>query len=122
MNNSNIQKCPECNCPQTQCPPQITMEDIIKATMPQKIPTDTFGEFHLNSSDTSISATDRWLHDSKSKTQPMPYNPSAQGIMPYSNAIKDNYKPIKLDTIDDIFNLEESINDRINVMILNQIR
>ena len=52
MSNSNNTKCPDCNCPKCpepqKCPPQITMEDIIKAVMPGKSPFYTFGEFHMN--------------------------------------------------------------------------
>ena len=130
MSNSKESKCPDCNCPkcpeQQKCPPQITMEDIIKAVMPGKSPFYTFGEFHMNGknvdSELLTSATDRWEGSYMFNLQPDPYNPSAQGIMPYSGAIKDEHRPIKLDTVEDMFNLEEAADYRIDEELVKQIR
>ena len=123
MSNSNT-KCPDCNCP--KCPPQITMEDIIKAVMPGKSPFYTFGEFHMNGknvdSELLTDATDRWEGRYMFHLQPEPYNPSAQGIMPYSGEISDEYRPIKLDTAEDMFNLESAVDYRIDEELVKQIR
>tara|TARA_Y100000593_G_C4241770_1_gene302522 strand:+ start:546 stop:1010 length:465 start_codon:yes stop_codon:yes gene_type:complete len=129
MSNSKEKECPDCNCPkcpEPQCPPQITMEDIIKAVMPGKSPFYTFGEFHMNGknvdSETSIDGTDRWDGLYMFNLQPQPYNPSAQGIMPYSGEISDEYRPVKLDTVEDMFNLEEAVDYRVDRKIVEQIR
>lgn len=129
MSNSN-KECPDCNCPkcpeQQKCPPQITMKDIIKAIMPGKSPFYTFGEFHMNGenvdSELLTDATDRWEGSYMFHLQPDPYNPSAQGIMPYSGKINDEYRPIKLDTVKDMFNLEEAVDYRIDRELVEQIR
>ena len=125
--NSNT-KCPDCNCPkcpEPKCPPQITMEDIIKAVMPGKSPFYTFGEFHMNGknvdTDLKVSATDRWEGSYMFNLQPHPYNPSAQGIKPYTGAIRDKYMP-KLDTTEDILNAELEIDTRIDEKLIDQLR
>ena len=128
MSNSNT-KCPDCNCPkcpeQQKCPPQITMEDIIKAVMPGKSPFYTFGEFHMNGknvdSELSTDATDRWEGRYMFHLQPQPYNPSAQGIMPYSGEISDA-RPIKLDTVEDMFNLESAVAFNVDEKVLQQLK
>jgi hypothetical protein len=128
MSNTNT-KCPDCNCPKCpepqKCPDQITMEDIIKAVMPGKSPFYTIGEFHMNGknvdSELSTDATDRWEGRYMFHLQPEPYNPSSQGIMPYSGEISDA-RPIKLDTVEDMFNLESSIDARIDEELVKQIR
>ena len=126
MSNSKVTdtKCPDCNCP--KCPPQITMEDIIKAVMPGKSPFYTFGEFHMNGknvdSELLTDATDRWEGSYMFHLQPEPYNPSSQGIMPYSGEISDEYRPIKLDTAEDMFNLESAVDYRIDEELVKQIR
>ena len=130
MSNSKEKECPDCNCPkcpeQQKCPQQITMEDIIKAIMPGKSPFYTFGEFHMNGenvdSELLTDATDRWEGSYMFHLQPDPYNPSAQGIMPYSGEISDEYRPIKLDTVEDMFNLEEAVDYRVDREIAEQIR
>ena len=130
MSNSKEKECPDCNCPkcpeQQKCPQQITMEDIIKAIMPGKSPFYTFGEFHMNGknvdSELLTDATDRWEGSYMFHLQPDPYNPSAQGIMPYSGEISDEYRPIKLDTAEDMFNLEEAVDYRVDREITEQIR
>ena len=129
MSNSNT-KCPDCNCPKCpepqKCPPQITMEDIIKAVMPGKSPFYTFGEFHMNGknvdSELLTDATDRWEGSYMFHLQPQPYNPSSQGIMPYSGEISDESRPIKLDTVEDMFNLESAVDRRIDEELVKQIR
>ena len=130
MSNSKEKECPDCNCPkcpeQQKCPQQITMEDIIKAIMLGKSPFYTFGEFHMNGknvdSELLTDATDRWEGSYMFHLQPDPYNPSAQGIMPYSGEISDEYRPIKLDTVEDMFNLEEAVDYRVDREIVEQIR
>ena len=129
MSNSKESKCPDCNCPKCpdkQCPPQITMEDIIKAVMPGKSPFYTFGEFHMNGknvdSELLTNATDRWEGSYMFNLQPGPYNPSAQGIMPYSGAIEDEARPYKLDTVEDMFNLEAAMDYRIDRELVDQLR
>ena len=130
MSNSKEKECPDCNCPKCpepqKCPQQITMEDIIKAVMPGKSPFYTFGEFHMNGenvdSELLTDATDRWEGSYMFHLQPDPYNPSAQGIMPYSGEISDEYRPIKLDTAEDMFNLEEAVDYRVDREIVEQIR
>ena len=123
MSNSNTKKCPDCNCPEPKCPEQITIEDIIKAIMPGKSPFYTFGEFHMNGknvdSELLVDGTDRWEGSYMFHLQPDPYNPSAQGIMPYSGEIRDEARPYKLDTINDMFNLKEAINYKIDEMFVN---
>lgn len=123
MSNSNT-KCPDCNCP--KCPPQITIEDIIKAVMPGKSPFYTFGEFHMNGknidSELLTDATDRWEGKYMFHLQPEPYNPSSQGIMPYSGEISDEYKPIKLNTVEDMFNLESAVDFNIDEKLLQQLK
>ena len=126
MSNSKDSKCPDCNCPKLECPPQITMQDIIKAVMPGKSPFYTFGEFHMNGKnvDTELSTdgTDRWEGSYMFHLQPQPYNPSSQGIMPYSGEISDVARPIKLDTAEDMFNLESAVDRRIDEELVKQIR
>tara|TARA_B100001094_G_scaffold142948_1_gene138547 strand:+ start:8251 stop:8721 length:471 start_codon:yes stop_codon:yes gene_type:complete len=126
---NNNTKCPDCNCPkcpeQQKCPEQITMEDIIKAVMPGKSPFYTFGEFHMNGknvdTDLKVSGTDRWEGSYMFHLQPQPYNPSAQGIMPFTGAIRDKYMP-KLDTAGDILNAELEIDTRIDEKLIDQLR
>ena len=122
---SNTNKCPDCNCPELQCPQQITMKDIIKAVMPGKSPFYTFGEFHMNGknvdSELLTDATDRWEKDFY-QNQPGAYNPSAQGIMPYSEAIRDEASPYKLDTVEDMDNLEASMDYRVDSKLVEQLR
>ena len=126
MSNSKDSKCPDCNCPKLECPPQITMQDIIKAVMPGKSPFYTFGEFHMNGKnvDTELltDGTDRWEGSYMFHLQPQPYNPSSQGIMPYSGEISDVARPIKLDTAEDMFNLESAVDRRIDEELVKQIR
>ena len=130
MSNSKEKECPDCNCPkcpeQQQFPKQITMKDIIKAIMPGKSPFYTFGEFHMNGenvdSELLTDATDRWEGSYMFHLQPDPYNPSAQGIMPYSGEISDEARPIKLDTAEDMFNLESAVDRRIDEELVKQIR
>ena len=132
---SNKKECPDCNCPKCpeqqkcpdqKCPEQITMEDIIKAVMPGKSPFYTFGEFHMNGenvdSELLTDATDRWEGKYMFHLQPEPYNPSAQGIMPYSGEIRDEYKPIPLNSIEDMFNLESAVDFNVDEKLLNQLR
>ena len=127
---SDNKKCPDCNCPKCpepqKCPPQITMEDIIKAVMPGKSPFYTFGEFHMNGknvdSELLTDATDRWEGKYMFNLQPEPYNPSAQGIMPYSGEIRDEYRPIKLDTVEDMFDLESAVDFNIDEKLLQQLK
>jgi len=130
MSNSKEKECPDCNCPKCpepqKCPPQITMEDIIKAVMPGKSPFYTFGEFHMNGknvdSELLTDATDRWEGSYMFHLQPDPYNPSAQGIMPYSGEISDEYRPIKLDTAEDMFNLESAVAFNVDEKVLQQLK
>ena len=131
MSNSNKKdKCPDCNCPkcpeQQKCPDQITMEDIIKAVMPGKSPFYTFGEFHMNGknvdSELLTAETDRWEGSYMFNLQPGPYNPSAQGIMPYSGAIRDEARPYKLDSISDMFNLEAAMDYRVDRKLVEQLK
>jgi len=128
MSDKKENKCPDCNCPkcpETKCPPQITMGDIIKAVMPGKSPFYTYGEFHMNGKnvdkDLTESATDRWEIDKEVPSTIQPYNPAAQGIMPYSNSIRDIYMP-KLDTAGDILNAELEIDTRIDEKLIDQLR
>ena len=132
MSNSNKSdtKCPDCNCPkcpeQQKCPDQITMQDIVKAVMPGKSPFYTFGEFHMNGknidSELLTDATDRWEGSYMFNLQPGAYNPSSQGIMPYSGAIRDEARPYKLDSVEDMFNLEEAIDTQIDIKLVDELR
>ena len=129
INKDNKKECPDCNCPKCpdkKCPDQITMEDIIKAVMPGKSPFYTFGEFHMNGQNTDsellTDATDRWEGSYMFNLQPGPYNPGAQGIMPYSGEIKDEVRPYKLDSVADMFNLEASMDYRVDRKLVEQIR
>ena len=132
---SDNKECPDCNCPKCpeqqkcpdqKCPDQITMKDIIKAVMPGKSPFYTFGEFHMNGknidSELLTDATDRWEGSYMFNLQPGAYNPSAQGIMPYSGAIRDETRPYKLDTVTDMFNLEEAIDTQIDIKLVDELR
>ena len=123
MSNS---KCPDCNCPEPECPQQITMSDIIKAVMPGKSPFYTIGEFKMNGQNVdqnlTMSATDRWETNVEDTSNISPHNPAAQGIMPYSDAIRDIYSPYKLDDNDDRFNMEEAIDYKIDEELVKRIR
>ena len=126
---SNTNKCPSCPqpvCPQPVCPPQITMKDIIKAIMPGKSPFYTIGEFQMNGQnvdqDLKMSATDRWEMNVDDTSNISPHNPAAQGIMPYSDAIRDIYSPYKLDDNVDKFNMEEAIDYKIDEELVKRIR
>ena len=123
---SNRNECPDCNCPQLECPKQITMSDIIKAVMPGKSPYYTIGEFKMNGenidSELLTDATDRWEMNVPDTSTIQPHNPAAQGIMPYSDAIKDIYSPYKLDDNTDRFNMEEAIDYKIDEELVKQIR
>ena len=129
MGDTNKKECPDCNCPtcpEQKCPDQINMDDIIKAVMPGKSPFYTYGEFHMNGqnidSELLTDATDRWEGSYMFNLQPGPYNPGAQGIMPYSGAIKDEAMPYKLDSVADMFNLEASMDYRVDRKLVEQIR
>jgi len=131
MTDKGKTKCPDCNCPEMKCPDQkcpdqISMEDIIKAVMPGKSPFYTFGEFHMNGqnvdSELKTDATDRWEGSYLYNSQPGPHNPSAQGIMPYSGAIRDEATPYKLDNVGDMFNLEASIDRNIDEKLVDQLK
>ena len=128
MSDKKENKCPDCNCPkcpETKCPPQITMQDIIKAVMPGKSPFYTFSEFHMNGKnvdqDLTISANDRWEIDKEVPSTIQPYNPAAQGIMPYSNSIQDKYTP-KLDSEEDMFNLESALDYGLDKRLLDMLK
>ena len=110
-------ECPDCNCP--QCPPQITMQDIIRAIMPGRSLDLTYGEFIPT--DLMKSATDRWEKQKPDTSTIHPYNPVAQGIMPYSSAIEDQYSP-KLDSVDDMFNMEEAIDYKVDEALVRQLK
>ena len=110
-------ECPDCNCP--QCPPQITMQDIIRAIMPGRSLDLTYSEFIPT--DLMKSATDRWEKNVPDVTTIQPHNPVAQGIMPYSSAIEDQYSP-KLDSVDDMFNMEEAIDYKVDEALVRQLK
>tara|TARA_B100001123_G_scaffold436163_1_gene565985 strand:+ start:1545 stop:1973 length:429 start_codon:yes stop_codon:yes gene_type:complete len=113
-------ECPDCNCPKCpQCPPQITMQDIIRAIMPGRSLDLTYGEFIPT--DLMKSATDRWEEQKPDTSSIRPYNPAAQGIMPYSSAIEDQYSP-KLDSVDDMFNMEEAIDYKVDEALVRQLK
>ena len=115
-------ECPDCNCPkcpQPQCPPQITMQDIIRAIMPGRSLDLTYSEFIPT--DLMKSATDRWEKNVPDVTTIQPHNPAAQGIMPYSSAIEDQYSP-KLDSVDDMFNMEEAIDYKVDEALVRQLK
>ena len=113
-------ECPDCNCPKCpQCPPQITMQDIIRAIMPGRSLDLTYGEFIPT--DLMKSATDRWEEQKPDTSSIYPYNPAAQGIMPYSRAIEDQYSP-KLDSVDDMFNMEEAIDYKVDEALVSQLK
>lgn len=122
----NCPECPQPQCPQPQCPKQITMDDIIRAVMPGKSPFYTIGEFHMNGSnvdtDLTESATDRWEKEVPDTSGIQPYNPQAQGIMPFSSAIHDKYAPYKLENTEDMFNLKDAIDYRIDRKLVDQLR
>ena len=132
--NTTCPSCPTCPaCPNTSCPPcppQITMNDIIKAVMPGKSPFYAIGEFKMNGenvdqnvdNDLTMSATDRWEMNVPDTSGISPHNPAAQGIMPYSDAIRDIYSPYKLDDNDDKFNMEEAIDFKIDEELVKRIR
>ena len=110
-------ECPDCNCP--KCPPQITMQDIIRAIMPGRSLDLTYSEFIPT--DLMKSATDRWEKNVPDVTTIQPHNPVAQGIMPYSSAIEDQYSP-KLDSVDDMFNMEEAIDYKVDEALVRQLK
>ena len=110
-------ECPDCNCP--QCPPQITMQDIIRAIMPGRSLDLTYSEFIPT--DLMKLATDRWEKNVPDVTTIQPHNPAAQGIMPYSSAIEDQYSP-KLDSVDDMFNMEEAIDYKVDEALVRQLK
>ena len=120
----NKKECPDCDCP--KCPQQITMQDIIKAVMPGKSPFYTIGEFHMNGKnvdkDLTESATDRWEINVEDTSTIQPYNPAAQGIMPFSGAIHDEYSPYKLDSEEDMFNLESSLDYGLDKKLLDMLK
>ena len=120
MSNKNTTtiKCPDCNCP-----PQITMEDIIKAVLPGNYTFNTFKNINNISGDRDItlSETDRWDEQKPDTSNVEPYNPSAQGIMPYSDSINDMPK-YNLDNSEGISNLNEAINLRIDEKLLKMLR
>ena len=93
--------------------------------MPGKSPFYTYGEFHMNGrnvdQDLTISATDRWEIDKEVPSTIQPYNPAAQGIMPYSNSIRDKYIP-KLESEEDMFNLESALDYGLDKRLLDMLK
>ena len=102
--NSNSNKCPDCNCP-----PQITMDDIIKAMLYDK-------------SNLMVSATDRWEKEVHDTSGILPNNPNAQNTMPYSPLKEDIKTILDMTSGIDVLTKVEEIDYRINEKLLNQLK
>ena len=107
------------NCPDCNCPPQITMEDITKAVSLSNILKNIYNT--SGDRDISLSETDRWEKQVSDISKIEPYNPNAQGIMPYNDSINDMPR-YKLDDPENILNLQEAIDYKIDKKLLKMLR
>ena len=99
-----------------ECSNIINIDDIITDIMFGRSPYYIMNEYNTDKN----SETDRWNKTILDESHIQPYNPNAQGIMPYSDSIDDKYNLYNLDNNQNKSEVGKKIVEKIVVFLTYQ--